>query len=483
MKSKLGVLAVGALVLAACGGLPRSVRNEIASENEKLDSAAKQIDRYEKNVKEEFVAGAATSPEWPARFREARLKLSNARTAAGELARLERRGDKESVLRAQRLLGDQRRERMAAVEEAEGVEASANRWLDFEKNPAHAAAQMQSDYDAIHSFDLSPVEKVVARAEQDWPSKKSDLDRRLGSLRDIKQKAETQFDTKAPIATLIANEEALSTEAMVLPREASELTAMSGQLYNSWDKILEDLDVTNGVYREKLKTVRTHFVDVADKKTEVSTDTSWTDVSPTAYQAVAKNLGMAIGHKDAGLYDSEAQNVAQPPGFAYIASPSVGSNQYGYWSHNEGGSFWTFLPQYLIMRELFWGNSYRPVMVNEYNGYYNAQRVGRSYYGQETPASPPKYGSHGTFTEQRYSSSRYVQSGGFKSSAYASRPAPSSGPAPSYSPGGQRFGSAPDSSEGHRFGHGSNSPPSGQRFGSGGSRPAPSGRRFGGRRR
>ncbi|MDP9169934.1 MAG: hypothetical protein M3N54_04900, partial [Acidobacteriota bacterium] len=412
MKNKLGVVVAGALVLAACGGLPRSLRNEIASENEKLQSAEKQVDRYEKNVREEFQPGAATSAEWPGRFRDARSKLASARNDAGELARLERSGNKDSVMRAERLLSDEHRLRTAAVEEAEGVEASANRWLDFEKNPQHAAAKMQADYDAVHTFDLAAVEKVVLKAEQDWPAKKPDLDRRLAFLQTLKQKAETQFDTKAPIATLIANEESLSAESGALPRDAAELSALSGQLYNSWDKILEDLDTTNGVYREKVKTVKTHFVDVAEKKTEVSSDVGWTDVSSASYHAVEKDLGMAIAHKDAGLYDSEAQNTAQPPGFAYIASPSVGSNQYGYWSHNEGGSFWTFLPQYLIMRELFWGHSYRPIYVNEYNGYSTAQRMGRSYYGQETPASPPKYGSHGTFTEQRYSSSRYVQSGG-----------------------------------------------------------------------
>ena len=76
---------------------------------------------------------------------------------------------------------------------------------------------------------------------------------------------------------------------------------------------------------------------------------------------------------------SEAQTTAQPAGFAYIAPPSVGSNQYGYWTHNEQGSFWTFLPQYLIMRELFWGNSYRPILVDEYNSYNTYARQGRTW--------------------------------------------------------------------------------------------------------
>jgi hypothetical protein len=213
------------------------------------------------------------------------------------------------------------------------------------------------------------------------------------------------------------------------------------------------------------------------------------DVSPSAYHAVENDLGMTIAHKDAGLFDSEAQNQVQPPGFAYIAPPSQGSNQYGYWSHAGGESVWTFLPQYLIMRELLWGHNYRPVVINEYNGYQMARRSGQTYYGKETPASPPKYGSHGTFTAKSYASSRYVQSGGFSGSAYgssrtATAPRPSSSGSSS-SPGfsnrgndsaGKRFGG---SSSGQRFGSGS----SGQRFGSS-SRPSPRipGRSFGRRR-
>ncbi len=240
------------------------------------------------------------------------------------------------------------------------------------------------------------------------------------------------------------------------------------------------------LYREKVKLVRTHFAEAGDRAPQTSTEERWVETSPAAYQAVENDLGMAISHKDAGLYDSEAQNTAQPAGFAYIAPPSVGSNQYGYWSHDDrGNSFWTFLPQYLIMRELFWGHSYRPIVVNEYNTYYTYQRTGRTYYGNESPAAPPKYGSHGTFTQQRYSSSRYVQSGGFRNSAFASggsagqtRQTPQAVPS-----GGQRFGSAPaDSSQGRRFGNPAGGAPSGKRFG-GSPGPRPSGKSFGGSRR
>jgi hypothetical protein len=185
---------------------------------------------------------------------------------------------------------------------------------------------------------------------------------------------------------------------------------------------------------------------------------------------------MAIAHKDAGHYDSEAVNTPQPPGYSYIASPEQGSNQYGYWTHNGGESFWTFLPQYLILRELLWNHDYRPVAVADYGAYRMAARNGTSYYGQQTPNSPPKYGSHGTFTQSHYADSRYVQSGSFKGSAYASR-----GSSPGSSFGGAH--AEPDlGSAGKRFGRQPGSAPQGQRFGrpSGGFKP--SGRGFGRRR-
>jgi hypothetical protein len=502
---KRSFLVAGALLLAGCGGLPRSLRQEIASENEKLKQAEQQLDRSRKTVRDDLAhapdlfQGTSAAAEWPQRFRSAESKLDSAKSDSRELAKMERSGGKEAIMRAERLLSDERHLREAALSEAQAVETDARHWLDFRSNLPHYLAKMQTEYDAIHAVDFAPVTNMVARAERDWPAKKADLDSRLAALKSGQKKAEEQWrSTEAArqsagsaatgpvVATLVQAEDVLARESVGLPRSAGELTAMSGQLYDAWDKVLEDLEVArNGpdtVYREKLKTVRTHFVDVPAKQTEVSSDVQWVNVSPGAWRTVENDLGMAISHKDAGLYDSEAQNTAQPAGFAYIAPPSVGSNQYGYWNHTDHGSFWTFLPQYLIMRELLWGHAYRPVVINEYNGYYNAQRSGRTWYGKETPASPPKYGSHGTFTEQRYAGSRYVQSGGFKGSAYAS--GGSGGPSAARSPSGsQRFGGAPnDNGQGRRFGHGSDSESSGKRFGSGagsGSSPPPSGRRFG----
>ncbi|MDQ1469971.1 MAG: hypothetical protein QOJ99_1451 [Bryobacterales bacterium] len=498
------LLIAAALLLTGCAGLPRSLRQEIASENDKLEQAKKQLKRTESTIKDDFAKkpdlfkGTRVETEWPARLGVAKSKLDRAEEARRNLDKV-RSGDRQSVAKAESLLSDEHRYRQAALDEAAAIEGEANRWLDFQRNLPHYLAKMQKEHDQINTVDIGPVAQVVEKAERDWPAKKSDLDSRLNAIRSAPTRAEQQWQstasaredaaagkaTGAEIANLIEADNTLADATTGVSRQADELRALSGQLYDSWDKILEDLEVTNqgrdAIYREKLKTVRTHYTDVAEKKTEISSDVKWVDVSPISYRAVERDLGMAISHKDAGLFDSEAQNIAQPPGYAYIAPPDVGRNQYGYWTHNESGSFWTFLPQYLIMRELLWGRGgYQPVIVNQYNSYANARRAGKSYYGQETPQAPPKFGTHGTFTQQRYASSRYVQSGGYKSSAFSSQPsAPAAAPAPRYSGSpndpnqGKRFGRTPEEqSQGRRFGSNrDNSPPAGRRFGNGGSSP------------
>jgi len=507
-KLSASLLLTGCVFLTSCGTLPRSLRDEIATENDKLDQAKKQFQRTESTVKEDLAKvpdlfnGTPVATEWPARLSVAKSKLDRAEQARKDVEKV-RSNDRESLMRAERLVGEQRRLRQSAIEEASAIEGEANRWLDFQRNLPHYLAKMQQEHDDIRKADIAPVAQVVEKAERDWPAKKADLDSRLNAIRSAPDRAEQQWQASAAareaaaagkatgpqIATLIQADSALAEASTGVARNSENLRSLSGQLYDSWDKILEDLDVINEgrepIYREKLKTVRTHFVDVAEKKTETSSDVKWVDVSPVAYRSVEKDLGMAISHKDAGLYDSEAQNVPQPAGFAYIAPPDVGRNQYGYWTHNESGSFWTFLPQYLIMRELLWGRgSYQPIVVNEYNSYYTAQRSGRSYYGQETPQAAPKYGSHGTFTQKRYGDSRYVQSGGFKSSAFSSNPSsaqstqaqPRYSPSPSDNTQGRRFGRSTDEpSQGRKFGTGGSSsePPSGRRFGTGSSSPRP----------
>lgn len=519
MKARWSLIA--ALVLVGCGSLPTALREDIRAEHDRLAQAERQLKRSADTIREEAPQAGGMGAEWQTRLGAAQAKLDRAKSEGAELDKAAKGpGNNEARRRAEQLLNEERSLRLAALHDAEAVDSDAAKWVDYKKNAPHYVAKMQGEYEAIRSADLSKVSAAVAKAETDWPGKKADLEARLGALKAQAGDVESQWKSTEAIrkeaaagslsggsvATLIQADDALARESDGLTRGAAELTALSGQLYDSWDKILVDLEKgregSDTVYREKIKTVRTHFTDVAAKKSTVATDEGWTDVSASAYRGVENDLGMAIGHKDAGLYDSEAQNVAQPPGFAYIATPEQGRNQYGYWSHDSAGSVWTWLPEYLIMRELFWGPSYRPIYVTEYHGYYTAQRMGRTYYGNETPTAPPKYGTHGTFTEQRYAGSRYVQSGGFRGSGYSSggagggsaagsASAQRSGPSGSGGFGstgsteGKRFGGRPSSGAG--AGSGAAPVPSGKRFGGGGGfgggGSRPSGKSFGGRRR
>jgi hypothetical protein len=92
-----------------------------------------------------------------------------------------------------------------------------------------------------------------------------------------------------------------------------------------------------------------------------------------------------------------------------------------------------------------WGHSYRPIPSYEWESYRTARSSGQTYYGRDEAAGVPKYGTHGTFTQQHYADSRYVRSsGGYGNSKYAT--------------GGLKRG---ESSEGHTFGSGSKPPSSG----------------------
>ena len=525
-------ILLATLTLVGCSSLPSSLRDEIAKENDKLEQARKDVARAETTIKDSLAKvpdlfnGTAVATEWPARLAVAKSKLDKAEATRKTIEQASKASGREAVTRLEGLVAEQHRNRQAALDESATVVGEANRWLDFQRNLPFHLTKMTEAHQKLAGADVAPVAQIVERAERDWPAKKNDLDSRLNALRSAPERAETQWAateesraaaaagkaTGPQIAALITADNALNEAVVAGTTRTEELKALSGQLYDSWDKILEDLEVTESgqdrIYRQKLKTVKTHFVDVPTKKTEVSSDTRWVDVPATAYRSVENNLGMAIAHKQEGLYDSEATTVAQPAGYSYMAPPGQ-SNHYGYWSAGPaGGSMWTWLPQYLIMRELLGGRNYQPIYVNEYNGYQTALRSGKSWYGNETPQAAPKYGTRGTFTKQSYAGSRYVQSGGYKDSSFSSRQSGSGGSGgattsapnrsrdPQVSPdtGGRRFGNSDDTPEaGRRFGAPGNAdrraspsaPPSGMRFGNpGSSRPSrPSGGRTFGRRR
>jgi hypothetical protein len=490
-RSNFRSILVACVLLTACtGGLPPSLRRDISAEADKLPESRKLVESAQSAVDKDLgrdpdlFRDAATPDQWRSRLRTAAEQLRQAERddrALEDLARQNRAGSRGQ---ADRLLAEERRLRNFAVTESKAVQAEADRWLTFKAALPAELDKLQHEYETVHERSITPVVEVVHKAEGDWPAKKTVLENRLVALEEIPQTAEKLWIasesarkhaaggsvTGADIAALIDVEDNLAKDEAQLASGADDLRSLSGQLYDSWDKILTDLDAPDSggerLYRERIKTVRTHLVDPASKKSAVSNSEQWVTVSEPTFHQAEKNLGMAIAHKDVGLFDSEAQTTPQPAGFAYIATEQQGSNQYGYWSHEHGESMWHWLPEYLILRELLWNHDYRPVLSSEYRGYQVARSVGRTFYGQTTPASPPKYGTGGTFTATHYAGSRYAQAGGFKGSAYASDRA---NRAPSFDGAHAQTRSQPGSF--------AKSDGSGKRFGSGAS--APSGRRFG----
>lgn len=483
--SKPGLLVFGLVLLVSCSRLPSGLRREIADESDRLDTAERQLQRSQEKLRSELLQApelfkdAAAPPEWNARLQSDREKLASAEKIQSELVDLARRGSRESQFRAEQLLTRERQLLQAAVSDSQAVVIAAGGWLDFARDLPSHLDKMRQEYDTVCHFDLAPATKEVEQAEHDWPAKKAALEERLDALRGISKQAETQWNSTEPLreaaasgkangnqlATLIQTDDSLATDARTLASKSAEVHSLTGQLYDTWDKILTDLDDSRygseQTFRERIKTVRTHLIDVAAKKGQTTSEERWVNVSEPEFRAVENDLGMAIAHKDAGLFDSEAQTTPQPAGFAYIAPEAQGGNQYGYWDHAGGHSVWTWLPEYLILRELLWNHDYRPVIADEYRAYRSAQSAGKTYYGQTTPAAPPKYGTHGTFTQTHYADSRYVQHGGFQGSSYASHPGatasaqraePHNQPETSNNSAGRRFGSGAHEPSGHQFG-------------------------------
>jgi hypothetical protein len=448
LRSLAVVLAVLIVVVFFAGldALPREVRAQIDGDRAALASAQTQLRTAQDEVARQsqaepdlFRAVSATG-HWTDHFDRAARWLQYAAHDMDELSRLEKQNRRQDRQQAGRLLSHERELRAHVLAEASGVQKEAAQWGDWKRQLPQALQEMERDHQAIHAFDLAPVAATVQKAGTDWPEKKPDLDSRLATVRGTvsqsdglwqstdaarRQVAAGNF-TGLDFAVLLAAADALKTSAATLPRTAAELNSLSAHLYDSWDKLLVDMEV-RGIgnareYDQKIRTVRTHLTDVAAKTGTTTSEENWVGVPQSTYEAMRNDLGMAIEHKPAGRYEFESEHVAQPAGFAYMAPPTQPSNQYGYWEHRDGRSFWVFYGQYALMRDLLFNRGYQPVERGEWEGYRTYQNRGQTYYGQEPGASAPKYGSQGTATENRYSGSTYAQGGGFRNSQYANKP-------------------------------------------------------------
>jgi hypothetical protein len=482
------------VLFAGFDNLPRRLRADIGVEERQLPQTQRQFQAVQDTVTGDLSSDPNLfrahdmSTVFPDRLRIASGELQGAQRDAAALEKLLKTNRRQDQAEAEKLLKEERALRAAALSEANAVQAEAQHWVDMKRNLPSELRQMEADYQTLEHWDFAPITAVITRAESDWPQKKSDLDPRLTALRAIptdgekawqssdamRRKAEANDLAGLDYAGLLSSAETLHTDVATLPSRTTELQSLSGQLYTSWDKVLVDLrDRKSGGsrdYEEEVRTVKTKFPDAAGKDGVTTSDESWTEIPRGTYQARENNIGMSIAHKPVGKYDTEVDDVPEPAGFAYMA-PVGQRNQYGYWDHGSGGNFWMWYGQYALLRDLLWGHSYRPIPSYEWESYRSARTSGQTYYGRDETAGAPKYGTHGTFTQQHYSDSRYVRSsGGYSNSKYAT--------------GGLKRG---ESSAGRSFGSGSKPPSSGFRpKSSPGFRPSfrpPSGGRSFGRRR
>ncbi len=438
----LGVLIV-VVYFAGFDSLPRSLRSQIDSERRALAAAQTQLRAAQDEVLRDLQTdadlfrGVSASQTWPEQLSK---DLGDLQLAAHDMERLttiekqNRRQDRQQV---ESLLARTRSLRSGAITQAAGIQKEAAHWIDAKRHLPGEVRQMERDYAAIHTFDLASLTAASRKAAADWPEKQADLNSRLASLRDTVAQGDSLWQSTAEarrqaaasdiahldIGALIAAADWLQNSAAELPRRGEELKSLDAQIYNAWDKVLVDMEVRSGQPQQKIRTVQTRFADSAAKSGEIGSDEKWVEVSQAAYDSGKNHLGMAIAHKAAGKYDVEAERVAQPAGFAYVAPPSQGSNQYGYWDHSGGRDFWVFYGQYALMRDLLFNHQYQPIDRYDWEGYRTYQTRRETYYGGSGGASSsaPRYGTQGTSTQERYSGSKFSQGGGFRDSKFAAK--------------------------------------------------------------
>lgn len=435
LKFAAAVLGTGLVVVPFLGldGLPRDVRRQIAAERSALAQAQREFRNAQDQVAHDLQAepelfrSIPASKEWRGQLSNAETDLQSASRDADQLAALEQQNRRADRDRALALLAHERNTRAAALGRATAIRKDADHWVELKKKLPEEMKQMERDYQALRSFDLGPVSTTVQKAQNDWPDKRSDLESRLGTLKQAVPSAERVWqDTAAArkqaaagdivgldVGALLTAAEKLHADASALPQKASELQSLTAQLNRAWDKILVDMETRGSGkdrrYEQKIRTV------TVPKDGQATSEEKWVETAQSRFESMKNDLGMAVEHKALGKYDSEAERVSQPAGFAYMATPAQGRNQYGYWENRGGSSFWVWYGQYAIMRDLLFNHQYRPLDRGQYDDFRSYQSRGQTYYGRD-------YGTQGQATRERYSDSKYAQGGGFRDSKYASKP-------------------------------------------------------------
>lgn len=399
-RRSLGALAIVIILLmaivatAGLDNLPRNLRKSVEAASSHLSG-----DRAQFNANSDFIRRGLSDE--PALFRtkagpyREHLAKDNAclASAASELSRIQelakanRRQDAQKV-ESELSTFDSLRKRCA--QDAGDLRAEAQRWLDYKRQLPARLASMKANYEAVKAFDVDAAAAPAKKAGIDWPAKRDDIENRLTQIKWLKSQAGQAWDSSAKLrrdadggrvedldyAALFADADKIDDAAKQLKSETDSLNQLAAQLYTSWDKLLLEVDDNRGL-REKVRLVKTNYKDATLSNGQASSEERWEDTAAARKRDAEKQVGMVIARKAAGRYDSEVERVAQPPAIAYVAPPGQ-SNSYGSWQ----SGVWTWLPQYLILRELL--NAGRgPIGYTDYYGWDSARRRGDVYYGRD----------------------------------------------------------------------------------------------------
>lgn len=430
---------VGLIVMLLGGsGLNAETAEMLNTEQESYPQALEQFKEHKEYVNDALdddpAFFAATALRWQTRLSSAEEQLRGAQAELDNAERLAQEKKDEDRASIESHLLHVREARNFALTESSEIHNQIEQLLELRKNRDSVVRGAQTDHEAIQAMSLLDTQTRVRDASRDWPKKAADLSRRFTELDGVRadasrlwetvQAQDSRRDSDIDYVLLAGAASGLHESVLDLSKANDHLLKLADQLYISWDKILADMAIEEGedvkfMHKLQLVRVRVSGADAGGAGEALPLQESWQPVSGTEYEAQKENLGLALEVKAAGKYDSEAERATpQPPGYAYIAAPEQGSNQYGHWVNDRrGGSFWEFYGQYMFMRSLFWGPRYSPIYMNDYRGYRRSYDSGRTYYGS-TSGGGKKYGSSSAGTRTRYSSSRYVATDGYKNSRY-----------------------------------------------------------------
>ncbi len=428
----IAVLALLVVVLTyAGGGLNPQTQAGLATAEQLLNTSRANVGELSREARSliDSMTGLPRSrrEQWMARLNQSEKDLESAANELAQAAELAAQDDDELRVEIERRTDQARQKRTQALQAASEILDVARTVSEVDKNRSRYVGEARAGYRQIAAYRPASI-AGARRAMIDWPEKKADLSQAVQQMADVKARSESLWKERsraiaAPDADallILETRQNLEADGLQLARLDSQLGQKVGQLYLSWDRILVDMDIREGetlTLHHKYKTVTVQIQDPQKKQGAHSESEAWVQVSKATFDALEDKLGMSVARKPAGKYEEEAESLAQPAGYSYLAPPGQ-SNQYGQWRRDShGGSFWVFYGQYMFMRSMFWGPAYQPILPRDYTDYRRSYTSGRTWYGR-TAAGRPRYGTNSRTTASTYRSSRYVRSGGYRNSYY-----------------------------------------------------------------